>query len=267
MDKMNEKLLNDLTKLNNELVNNKRKLEQKNKEISKLNDELERTQEDMQMYVYAMSHDLKEPVRMVKSFMDLFYKNYGDNIDEKGKRYIDFAVDGANRIEIMINGLLFYYKSTVNKIEVDKTVNLNDVLNESLNLLQLQIQESKAKIKFEKLPTVRGGETEWIQIFQNLISNAIKYTPQSRKPIINIQVSKLEDKWKLTVTDNGVGIDKKYFNDVFLLFKRLNNNKIKGTGIGLAVVKKNIESLGGSIYVESQLDKGTTFNLLIPRDK
>jgi signal transduction histidine kinase len=263
---INEEFLNDFSKLNNELINKQRELERKNGEILKLNKDLEKARDDMQMYVYAVSHDLKEPVRMVKSFMSLFNKKFGGNLDGKALSYINFAIDGANRMELMINDLLEYYNVTASIKDESSTVDLNEILSKTLNLLQLQIDETKAEITYDSLPEVMGSETGWKQIFQNLISNAIKYVPTDRHPKILIDATLKDKMWELSIKDNGIGMEKENYEKIFVIFKRLHNKQeYSGTGIGLAIVKKNIENLGGEIWLESVPGEGSTFFFTVPK--
>lgn len=258
-------LLNDFTQLNNELINKHRELERRKAEIEKLNNELESARDNMQMYVYAITHDLKEPVRMVKSFMTLLNDKYGNDLDENAKNYINFAVDGAERLNKMINDLLEYYRAG-NSEEKDENINLEDVLREVLALLKIQIEEKGAEITHDQLPFARGTESGWKQVFQNLISNALKYVEDSKKPQIHIGVEEKEDHWQMVVQDNGIGIPEAGYSKVFDIFHRLQNkSKYSGTGVGLALVKKNLENIGGKIWVEAKVGEGSKFYFTFPK--
>lgn len=257
-EEMNEAFLNDFTSLNNELINNKRELMLKNQKIELLNKELNAVNEHMTMFTYSVSHDLKEPLRMVKSFLTIFHQKYGESLDEKGRNYIDFALDGANRLNKMLADLLDYHQSS--NFDTSETVNLNDVFLEAKKILQKEIEEKNALITSEKLPTVQGSATGYLQVLQNLISNAIKFVPEGKTPVVSIHVEEKDTTFTIKVKDNGIGIPEDQVQEVFNLFKRLNaEGQYEGTGMGLAMVKKNIERMGGEIWLESEEGKGSTF--------
>lgn len=255
---INEAFLNDFTSLNNELINNKRELMRKNQRIELLNEELGAVNENMTIFTYSVSHDLKEPVRMISSFLTLFHQKYGDSLDKKGQTYIDYALDGANRLSKMMEDLLAYHRSS--NIDTNETVDLNDVLLEVKKILQKEINDNNVQINSAKLPVVKGSTTGFTQVFQNLISNAIKFIPEERKPKIFINVDEDDAHYTFSVKDNGIGIAENKRQEVFNLFNRLNAPKqYEGSGMGLAMVKKSIERMGGKIWLESEEDKGSTF--------
>lgn len=259
---MNEASLNDFSRLNNELINKQRELTQKNAKILLLNKKLEAASENMQMFAYSVSHDLKEPVRMVNSFMTLFQKNYGDSLDDDARTYVNFALDGARRLNSMITDLLEYYRASASA--ADETVDLNEVVNEVLQLLQKQTEDRDAKIVVSPLPTVQGSYTGWRQILQNLVSNGIKFVPNERHPEIKISAIQKDDTWQISVSDNGTGIDPKFHKTIFNLFRRVHaSSDYEGTGMGLAIVKKVVENFEGDIALESEPDQGTTFTISI----
>lgn len=254
---INETFLNDFSALNNDLINNKRELMRKNQKIELLNNELKAAYENMSMFTYSVSHDLKEPVRMIRSFLSLLQKKYGDSLDEKGQTYMDFAADGANRLSRMMADLLKYHQSSdINKME---TVDLNAAVLEVKTILQNDIKKQKAEITSADLPIVNGSYTGFVQIFQNLISNAIKFVAKGKQPIITIDVKEDNTHYVFSVKDNGIGIAEKERLEVFNLFKRLNSQQqYDGSGIGLAMVRKSIERMGGTVWLESEETKGTT---------
>lgn len=255
---INEAFLNDFTSLNNELINNKRELMRKNQRIELLNEELGAVNENMTIFTYSVSHDLKEPVRMISSFLTLFHQKYGDSLDKKGQTYIDYALDGANRLSKMMEDLLAYHRSS--NIDTNETVDLNDVLLEVKKILQKEINDNNVQINSAKLPVVKGSTTGFTQVFQNLISNAIKFVTEERKPKIFINVDEDDAHYTFSVKDNGIGIAENKRQEVFNLFNRLNAPKqYEGSGMGLAMVKKSIERMGGKIWLESEEDKGSTF--------
>ena len=266
MDKMevNEDILNDFTSLNNELINNKRELMRKNQKIELLNKELNAVNENMTVFTYSVSHDLKEPLRMIKSFLHLFHKKYGQSLDPKGQSYINFAMDGANRLSNMMEDLLKYHKSS--DLGTMESVDLNEVLQEVKYILQKEIEEKSARITFEKLPLIKGSPTGLRQVLQNLISNAIKFVPGGRTPVVAIGYEEDRTHYTFSVKDNGIGIPENKRQEVFNLFKRLNSpQQYVGTGMGLAMVRKSIERMGGKIWLESEVDQGTTVYFTIQK--
>ncbi|MEP6747360.1 MAG: PAS domain S-box protein [Bacteroidota bacterium] len=230
-----------------------------NMELEKIVKELVLSNTQLEQFAYVASHDLQEPLRMVTSFLTLIEKRYGEILDEKGKQYIHFAVDGAGRMRQMILDLLEF--STIGKIE-DKLeqVDLNEVVNEILILYHKQIQETNAVIKRLVLPVLRTSRTAVRQIFQNLISNSLKYRKEGVAVEMTIFFQSTESHWEFAVADNGIGIAPRFFEKIFVIFQRLHNkDQYSGTGIGLAITKKLVENLGGKVWVESVEGSGTTF--------
>ncbi len=261
---VNEFFLDDFSALNNELVNSKRELIRKNHKIELLNKELNAVNEHMTMFTYSVSHDLKEPVRMVQSFLNLFYKRYGGNLEEKGQAYINMALDGANKLSNMLTELLAYHQSS--SFSTTDTVDLNDVFLEVIDILQTKIQKKKAQISSEILPVIKGSSAGYRQVFQNLISNAIKFVPEGKTPVVVITLEEHDSMFILKIQDNGIGIDKSQGQEAFNLFKRLNApQQYEGTGVGLAMVKKTIERMGGKVWLESELGLGSTFHFSIKK--
>ncbi|MEO7048605.1 MAG: ATP-binding protein, partial [Ferruginibacter sp.] len=233
------------------------KLDEHVKDLAASNKELEQ-------FAYVASHDLQEPLRMVTSFLTQIEKKYAGLIDAKGKKYIHFAMDGAKRMRQIILDLLEF--SQVGQTD-DKTesVDLNELVKEILSLLRRQVEEKKAVIKVKKLPVVKTLKSPLRQVFQNLISNSLQYN-DGIKPEITIGVIEMDNFWQLSVTDNGIGIDAEYFDKIFTIFQRLHNkDEYSGTGIGLAICKKIIESMGGKIWLESEEGKGSTFYFTLPK--
>ncbi len=261
---INQAFLNDFTSLNSELVNNQRELMLKNRKIELLNEELKTANENLSLFTYSVSHDLKEPVRMMNSFLALLHKNYSETLDQKGKTYLNFALDGANRLSNMMKDLLKYHQSSdLGSIEL---VDLNEVLSEVKKILSINIEERNAQITCVKLPSVNGSATGLIQVFQNLISNAIKFVPPATTPVISIDLKEDDFYFTILIKDNGIGIAENQKQNVFNLFKRLNvSEKYEGTGMGLAMVKKSVERMGGEIGVESEEGKGSTFFFTIKK--
>lgn len=261
---MNEAFLNDFSSLNNELINNKRELIRKNQKIELLNKELNAVNENLKMLTYSVSHDLREPVRMISSFLPLLKKKYGDSLDEKGQTYLFMAIDGAVRLSKMLEDLLKYHQSA--NTSVSETVDLNDVFLEVKQILQKQIEVKSAQVSSDRLPVVKGSFAGLRQVFQNLISNAIKFVPENRTPVVLIQVEEKDTNYTIMVKDNGIGIPENQHQEVFNLFKRLNSpRQYEGTGMGLAMVRKSIERMAGEVWIESIPGTGTTFYFTLPK--
>ncbi|MEX0882849.1 MAG: ATP-binding protein [Cyclobacteriaceae bacterium] len=261
---INELMLNDFSEINNELINKQRELSRKNTEVHRLNSELQAAKESMEMFAYSVSHDLKEPVRMVNAFISRLKKHYGEDLDEKGRKYLHFALDGAKRLDKMIADLLHFYRAANDK-KYD-LVDLNEVLDEVKLILQRQIQERKTKISHQNLPKISGSSTGLKQVFQNLIANAIKFVPGDRTPDIKIFAVEKDLFWEFQVSDNGIGIDKSHQEEIFKLFKQVGDlGKQEGSGMGLAIVKRIIEHMRGKIWLNSEQGKGTTFHFSLPK--
>jgi PAS domain S-box-containing protein len=234
--------------------------------LKSLNEELEaRAQElansnaELEQFAYVASHDLQEPPRMVSSFLTQLESKYGSQLDERAKKYIYFAVDGAKRMRQIILDLLEF--SRVGRIlEEPGIIDLNQVIAEVCSLQSNRIKEKNAVVHFSDLPIIKGYRTPMIQVFQNLIGNAVKYSKESHAPEVNITCRELAESWEFSVQDNGIGMEADHFDKIFVIFQRLHTkDKFSGSGIGLAIVKKIIENLGGKIWLESELGTGTTF--------
>ena len=220
--------------------------------------ELKRSNEELEQFAYIASHDLQEPLRMVASYTQLLERRYKDKLDKDAIDFIGFAVDGANRMQRLINDLLDFSRITLRGKELE-SVSLTEALGAAIFSLQNTIHESNAIILNDELPMVKGDLSQLMRVFQNLIDNAIKFKGD-KTPIINIRVKEEGEKVVISVEDNGIGIESKYKERVFVIFQRLNNRtEYKGTGIGLAICKRTIERHGGKIWFESEFGKGTTF--------
>ena len=234
------------------------KLELQTKELATSNKELEQ-------FAYVASHDLQEPLRMVTSFLTQLEKKYGESIDDKGKQYIFFAVDGAKRMRQIILDLLEFSRIGKQKYQFE-LVNINELVSDILLLLANRIEESKATIEVGIMPIILSNKTPLSQVFQNLISNSLKYQHNDRAPIIKISCSEIPGYWMFSIKDNGIGINEQYFEKIFIIFQRLHNkDEYTGTGIGLSIVKKIINNLEGKIWVESEEGKGTVFYFTLPK--
>jgi PAS domain S-box-containing protein len=235
------------------------RLEELNANLQKHAKELAISNAELEQFAYVASHDLQEPLRMVTSFMAQLEKKYGDVVDDKGRQYIHFAVDGAKRMRQIILDLLDF--SRVGKMEDDlEEIDFNKLIDEVLALFRRRTQELKANITFENLPTFKTYKTPIRQVFQNLISNSLKYHKANTAPLIVISCKETKTHYQFEVKDNGIGIAPEYFDKIFIIFQRLHNkDEYSGTGMGLAIAKKIVENLGGKIWVKSEEGKGSTF--------
>lgn len=233
-------------------------LKQVNKELAKSNEELER-------FAYLASHDLREPLRMVTSFTTLLAKRYSERLDQDADKIIGFAVDGARRMEELIDDLLEYSRVDKKNCSLN-IVDCETVLDDALGNLQLLISETDTEIIRRNLPTVLGDSGQLVQLFQNLINNAIIYCSE-KPPKIEIAVEDRDKEWLFWIKDNGIGIDPQYSDRIFQIFQRLHTKEeYPGTGIGLAICNKIVEIHGGEIWVESAEGKGSTFFFTLPKD-
>lgn len=226
-------------------------------------DDLNTKNKELEQFAYTVSHDLKEPLRMVRSFMKLLKNKYGKKLDEKAHEYIHYAIDGAERMSANIDDLLEYSRIGRKYTTVEQT-NLNELLDEVIQNLTSIIEVRDAQISVEELPTLPVVPVAIKMLFQNLISNAIKYQPEGQKPMVNIAAKEHEDHWQFSVADNGIGIDPEYHGQIFRVFKRLHTHEeYSGNGMGLAICKKIVEQHGGKIQVVSQTDMGSKFKFTI----
>ncbi|GAB3020713.1 hypothetical protein GCM10027284_45110 [Cyclobacterium sediminis] len=227
--------------------------------------ELERSNKELEQFAYVASHDLQEPLRMVSNFMGLLERKYQDKLDDKAHQYIGFAVDGAMRMRQIILDLLEF--SRIGKHEDKlKILNIEEIVNEVCVLQKKRIRESEAIVKCNTLPRILSYKTPIFQVFYNLIGNALKYRNEKEKPVIEIKCEEKVVFWQFSVVDNGIGIDPTHHDTIFTIFKRLHGKgKYEGTGMGLAIVRKIIDNLGGEVWVESKKDEGSKFYFTIPK--
>lgn len=253
-----EKTIREQEKLKGKLEKNKEDLQRSMALLSEKNNELE-------SFASVASHDMKEPLRMIRSFMQLLQKNYGPQLDEKANRYIHFAVDGSNRMTDLIDELLEY--SRIGRVyTIREPVDMNQALRAAIQFYQTAIEEKHAKVTSDNLPEINAVPVSVRMLIQNLVGNALKYVPKEKEPEIHVSGRELDDCWEISVSDNGIGIEEEYFDQIFLLFKRLHSTEeYAGSGMGLAICKKIVEQHGGEIWIKSEVGKGSTFSFTIAK--
>lgn len=233
-------------------------LKEKEASLALQAEELRRSNAELEQFAYIASHDLQEPLRMVASYCQLLQRRYTGKLDESADEFIAFAVEGATRMQHMINDLLTFSRAG-RKREPFEPVACGEVVATALRNLQIAIEESGATVEVGPLPTVLGDRSQLVQLFQNLIGNAIKFRGEARVQV-QVDAEATDDGWRFTVTDTGIGIEPAYLEKIFLIFQRLHGRtKYPGTGIGLAICKRVVERHGGRIWVESEPGRGSRF--------
>jgi PAS domain S-box-containing protein len=228
-----------------------------------LNNKLKESNKELEEFTYVASHDLQEPLRTVNSFIQLFEKEVAETLNERTGKFLYFIKDGSHRMQTMINDLLTYSRVNSNK-DANETVDLNELLKSVNHVLSEKIATKNAVIKVEELPKIKFVPSLIERVFRNLIENGIKYNT-SKKPEISVSVITKNKFHEFAISDNGIGIDKKDTDKIFVIFKRLHaKSEYSGTGIGLSVCKRIINKNGGEIWVESEPGKGSTFKFTIP---
>jgi PAS domain S-box-containing protein len=229
-------------------------------------EELGRSNQELEQFAYVASHDLQEPLRMVSSYTQLLARRYKGKLEPDADEFIEFAVDGSNRMMAMIQALLTYSRVGTRGKEFELT-DCEDVLSKALSNLQVAIEEKGAEVTHDPLPTILGDDTQLLQLFQNLIGNAVKFCDEEH-PSVHVSAKEQDEDWLFSFRDNGIGIDPQFKDRIFVIFQRLHGKgEYKGTGIGLAVCKRIVERHGGKIWVESEPGKGATFYFTIPTER
>lgn len=227
-------------------------------------DYLARTNTELERFAYVASHDLQEPVRSVVAFSQLLERRLGERLNEDEREFLAFIVGSAKRMSDLVKDLLTYARMT-NRQTIHGPVELSGVAQDVCDNLRSLIDERQAVLQIDPLPNVQGNRIQLIELFQNLISNAIKFSRPGITPEIHIKADRDGPLWRLSVQDNGMGIEPEYFERIFIIFQRLHGGQsYSGTGIGLAICKRIVEQHGGNIWVESQLNVGSTFFLTLP---
>jgi PAS domain S-box-containing protein len=234
------------------------------KEQERVQDELRRANQDLEQFVYSATHDLQEPLRTVKIYAELLAKRYGEALDGEAREFVQYVHNGATRMQTLLRDLLAYTRVT----KFDKPVQIadaNEALQAVLSNLAAAVSESGAHITVAPLPSLPVHGTHLQQIFQNLISNAIKYRSPERRPEVHVTAERQNEQWVFAVRDNGIGIDPEYKENIFGLFKRLHtSDEYSGTGIGLAICQRIVDQYHGRIWVESEPGRGSTFRFTLP---
>lgn len=242
-------------------------VDQRTEELSRLVDKLNDSNEELSQFAFVCSHDLQEPLRMIRSFSEKLQIHIADQLeeDERGKRYFGFIIEGATRAQQLIEDILTYSSidgdtQNLQTVEIDELIRIID------DNRRINIGENKGTITYDKLPTVQGNKTQLSQLFQNLINNGLKYQHTDRQPNVQISVDDAEEYWQFSVIDNGIGIEERHLKKIFDVFQRLHcKNQFAGTGIGLSICKKVVKRHGGTIWATSQKGIGSKFYFTLPK--
>jgi PAS domain S-box-containing protein len=228
-------------------------------------DELARSNSELQQFAYVASHDLQEPLRMIGSYTQLLERRYADKLDADAREFMGFIVDGATRMKQLIEDLLAYSRVGTRGKEL-RPVPAEGALERALVNLRASIDSTGAQVTHDALPEVVADDTQLIQLFQNLIGNAIKFKKQDEPIRVHVGVSDAGSEWRFSVSDNGIGIEPQYYQRIFMVFQRLHTrDEYPGTGIGLAICKKVVDRHRGRIWVESAPGQGSTFHFTLPK--
>ena len=240
---------------------------ERTQELEKARRDLVRSNQELEQFAYVASHDLQEPLRMVASYCQLIERRYAQAVDDEGREFIAYAVDGATRMQALINDLLTYSRLGRQDQQLEPT-SCAQILERVRSSLTAALEESGAILTVGDLPTVDGNPSQLSRLFQNLIANAIKFRGD-RTPVITVGAERADDQgWVFSVRDNGIGMDPRHADRVFAIFQRLHSRQeYPGTGIGLAVCRKIVERHGGRIWLESEPGAGTTFLFTLPAER
>jgi signal transduction histidine kinase len=255
----------ELIGLNDELKTKNEKHLQTERLLQKITSDLSESNKELELFAYVSSHDLKQPIRMIVSFMQLFEKKYKGKVDAEGEKYIKFIVDGAKQMDELIEALLDYSHISKTSLRTFALTEMAQPLKQAMNNLKMNIEETHANITYDDdLPAVKMEPALMTQLFQNLIANAIKFKGKN-PPQVHVRAYKEGNDWVFCVKDNGIGISETFFDKIFVVFYKLHiKSECPGSGIGLAICKRIVEHHGGRIWVESKEGHGSTFFFSIP---
>jgi signal transduction histidine kinase len=256
-------LADDVEAMRRELVSQLAEVERAQRRLERQAADLQRSNRDLEQFAYVASHDLQEPLRKVSSFCQLLQRRYQGELDERADQYIEFAVDGAKRMQLLINDLLAF--SRVGRMaDAFVDVELDGVLAEVLRTLSTRVTETRAVVTSDPLPVVPGERRLLVQLLQNLIGNALKFSGDA-PPRVHLSAQQREDAWELAVSDDGIGIEPQYAERIFVIFQRLHpKTEYEGTGIGLSLCKKIVEHHGGQMWLDTEAASGATFRFTLP---
>jgi PAS domain S-box-containing protein len=242
-------------------------LKETEEKLNRTINELKASNAELEQFAYVASHDLQEPLRMVSSYVQLIKKRYEGKLGADADDFIHFAVDGADRMQHLIRDLLAYSRVGTLKKEPGP-VAMENVVRTVMSNMEMLLKETGATVSFSGLPVITADELQMVQLAQNLMSNSIKFRKKEAPPVLEISAERRTGEWVFKFSDNGIGIDGRYYDKIFIIFQRLHGkSEYPGTGIGLAICKKIVESYGGAIRVESKEGEGTSFYFSIPDGK
>jgi light-regulated signal transduction histidine kinase (bacteriophytochrome) len=232
--------------------------------MKKAEEEILHSNIELERFAYVASHDLQEPLRMVTNFTELLQKRYGEKLDDTAKEYIDFAANGARRMQDLVNDLLEYARIG-QEAESFKATDLNQTMKTIKENLKDSIDSTHAIVSYDTLPVVHTNPIRIMRVIQNLIGNSIKYQKENAQPKIIVSTAEQSGFWEISIKDNGIGMKQEYCEKIFEPFKRLHaKNEYSGTGMGLSICRKLIEGFGGKIWAHSTLGEGTVFTFTMP---
>ncbi|MBV8818639.1 MAG: PAS domain-containing protein [Acidobacteriaceae bacterium] len=233
-------------------------------ELRRRTEALARSNSDLQQFAYVASHDLQEPLRSVISYTQLLQRRYQGRLDADADEFIGYAVEGANRMQKLIHDLLEYSRATADRTDVKEDVPVAKALNMAIGRMSTTLDGAGARVEFGELPVVRARLPRMAQVFENLLSNAVKYQRPGVPPLVNVSASRDGTDWVIAVKDNGIGFEPDFADRIFGIFQRLHGRHVPGTGMGLALCKRIVESNGGRIWAESASGEGATFFFTVP---
>ncbi|MCW3812871.1 ATP-binding protein [Micromonospora sp. DR5-3] len=262
IDGMRQKIAREL----DEVREARESIEWVNSQLQKQAEELTRSNRDLEQFAYVASHDLQEPLRKVASFCQLLQRRYAGQLDERADQYIAFAVDGAQRMQRLINDLLAF--SRIGRLTIGFTeVDLSKVMGDVAAQTEAARQYSDAELTWDELPVIRGEEPLLTNLLANLVSNSIKFRRPDVPPKVHVSARLVGDEWEISCQDNGIGIEPEFADKIFVIFQRLHSkDAYPGTGIGLAIVKKIVEYHGGRVWVDTDTEEGTAIRFTLPAD-